>query len=153
MLCKIKKVMAKILCGSSRRTKYLFRSEEKANRFIQYNASAIEEENGYAPIRSYYCKTCGGWHVTSKQQLPEGNLVSQYRTNKSFSRNSYSTLQQKIRDSFDYNFVSLEKAAIDLIDCLLSAETYEEKEIDLKRKYEYCRHYSGKDSQMGKVKN
>lgn len=27
----------------------------------------IEEENGKAPVRSYYCRLCCGWHVTSSQ--------------------------------------------------------------------------------------
>jgi len=30
-----------------------------------YNAEAIKSESGFAPIRSYYCKACGGWHLTS----------------------------------------------------------------------------------------
>ena len=44
----------------------VFESQAKADNFIRYNKEEIEEENGRAPVRSYYCKLCGGWHVTSK---------------------------------------------------------------------------------------
>lgn len=151
--CKQKNdIMTKILCGSSKRTKHLFETEEKANRFIEYNAASIENVNGYAPIRCYYCNTCGGWHVTSQQQLPDGKLVSQYRTNKNFSRSSFSTLQQKIKDSFEFHFISLEIAAVELIDNLLSFKSFEDKELELKNLFGLCRHFNGKDSQMEKVK-
>ena len=43
----------------------LFESQAKADNFILYNKEEIEEENGKAPVRSYYCRLCGGWHVTS----------------------------------------------------------------------------------------
>ena len=45
----------------------LFESQAKADNFILYNKEEIEEENGKAPVRSYYCRLCGGWHVTSSQ--------------------------------------------------------------------------------------
>lgn len=44
----------------------VFESQAKADNFIRYNREDIEEENGRAPVRSYYCKLCAGWHVTSK---------------------------------------------------------------------------------------
>ena len=43
----------------------LFESQAKADNFILYNKEEIEEENGKAPVRSYYCRLRGGWHVTS----------------------------------------------------------------------------------------
>ena len=55
----------KIFCLSCRRPKMLFESQAKADNFILYNKEEIEEENGKAPVRSYYCRLCGGWHVTS----------------------------------------------------------------------------------------
>ena len=55
----------KIFCVSCRRPKMLFESQAKADNFILYNKEEIEEENGKAPVRNYYCRLCGGWHVTS----------------------------------------------------------------------------------------
>ena len=52
---------------SCRKPKMLFESQAKADNFILYNKEEIEEENGKAPVRSYYCRLCGGWHVTSSQ--------------------------------------------------------------------------------------
>ena len=55
----------KIFCVACKRPKMLFESQAKADNFILYNKEEIEEENGKAPVRSYYCRLCGGWHVTS----------------------------------------------------------------------------------------
>ena len=49
-------------CG---RPKMLFETKAKADNFIKFNSSEIMEESGKAPIRSYYCEICGGYHVTS----------------------------------------------------------------------------------------
>ena len=43
----------------------LFETQAKADNFILYNKEEIGEENGKTPIRSYYCRICGGYHVTS----------------------------------------------------------------------------------------
>lgn len=43
----------------------LFETKAKAYNFIKFNSSEIMEESGKAPIRSYYCEICGGYHVTS----------------------------------------------------------------------------------------
>ncbi len=53
-------------CASINRVKMLFETKEKADNFINFNAVEIAENNSYAPIRSYYCPSCGGWHVTHK---------------------------------------------------------------------------------------
>ena len=57
----------KIFCVSCKRPKMLFESQAKADNFILYNKEEIEEENCKAPVRSYYCRLCGGWHVTSDE--------------------------------------------------------------------------------------
>jgi len=44
----------------------LFESEKKANTFIKFNSEEIEENSGYSPLRSYFCISCSGWHVSSK---------------------------------------------------------------------------------------
>jgi predicted acetyltransferase len=43
----------------------LFESEKAANTFMKFNSEEIAELNGHAPIRSYFCIACNGWHVTS----------------------------------------------------------------------------------------
>ena len=53
-------------CLESRKRKILFDTEKKANTFMKFNAEDIEKQSGYRPIRSYFCISCGGYHVTSK---------------------------------------------------------------------------------------
>lgn len=55
----------RIYCREFGRIKMLFPSERKAMNFIRFNADAIIEETGKAPVRCYYCNLCAGWHVTS----------------------------------------------------------------------------------------
>lgn len=54
-----------VYCAATRRKKMIFETKAKADNFILYNKDEIEEENGKAPVRSYYCRICGGYHVTS----------------------------------------------------------------------------------------
>lgn len=54
-----------IFCMACGRPKMLFETKAKADNFIKFNSSEIMEESGKAPIRSYYCEICGGYHVTS----------------------------------------------------------------------------------------
>lgn len=35
---------------------------------MKFNNEDIRAESGYSPNRSYYCISCGGWHVTSKEE-------------------------------------------------------------------------------------
>lgn len=57
-------------CHECNGHKQQFDTEEKAMLHIRFNSDTILRENGYAPIRSYYCKSCCCWHITSKEQLP-----------------------------------------------------------------------------------
>lgn len=59
----------RIYCLSCRRPKMLFESEAKANNFIKFNRADILKESHRAPVRSYYCNLCGGYHVTSNASL------------------------------------------------------------------------------------
>ena len=52
-------------CVAYGRPKMLFETKTKADNFIKFNSSEMKEESGKAPIRSYYCEICGGYHVTS----------------------------------------------------------------------------------------
>lgn len=54
-----------IFCVACGRPKMLFETKAKADNFIKFNSSEMMEESGKAPIRSYYCEICGGYHVTS----------------------------------------------------------------------------------------
>lgn len=36
--------------------------------FIRFNAEDIKNEYGYAPVRAYFCISCGCYHLTSKEQ-------------------------------------------------------------------------------------
>ena len=61
----MKPIKNQIFCVACGRPKMLFETKAKADNFIKFNSSEIMEESGKAPIRSYYCEICGGYHVTS----------------------------------------------------------------------------------------
>ena len=60
----------RIYCRECGRSKLLFETEQKALRFIKFNADEIEAETGRKPERDYYCVCCGGWHTTSMKNKP-----------------------------------------------------------------------------------
>ena len=64
-----------IFCYGCQRTKMLFETKAKADNFIRYNSEGIQEENGKAPVRSYYCGICGGYHVTSNPSATDGEKM------------------------------------------------------------------------------
>ena len=64
-----------IYCYGCQRTKMLLETKAKADNFIRYNSEGIQEENGKAPVRSYYCGICGGYHVTSNPSATEGERL------------------------------------------------------------------------------
>lgn len=53
----------------------LFGEQSEADYFIKYNHGGILEENGKAPVRSYYCELCCGYHVTSNPSKEEGEKL------------------------------------------------------------------------------
>jgi len=65
----------RIYCYAAKKAKMLFESESKADNFIKYNGDEILEETGKAPVRSYYCKICGGFHVTSNPSTDSGEFL------------------------------------------------------------------------------
>ena len=67
----------RVYCYGSQRSKMLFESKAKADNFIAYNSEGILEENGKAPVRSYYCELCGGYHVTSNPSTVVGERLNQ----------------------------------------------------------------------------
>ena len=66
-----KKPKNRVFCADALRQKMVFETKEKAERFMQYNNDKLEELNGKAPIRTYFCHCCGGWHLTSKENRYE----------------------------------------------------------------------------------
>ena len=58
-----------VYCCVCQKPKMLFETKQKADNFIKYNSKEILEENGKAPIRSYHCMMCGGFHLTSNPSL------------------------------------------------------------------------------------
>ena len=58
----------KVFCVAVQRFKMLFENEKKAENFMKFNNEQIEIESGYSPKRSYFCTSCGGWHLTSMHQ-------------------------------------------------------------------------------------
>ena len=61
----MKPIKNQIFCVTCGRPKMLFETKAKADNFIKFKSSEMMEESGKAPIRSYYCEICGGYHVTS----------------------------------------------------------------------------------------
>lgn len=61
----------RVFCKDCGRLKMLFESEKKADTFIKFNSTEIEEESGFKPERSYYCVYCAGWHTTSQKDYIE----------------------------------------------------------------------------------
>lgn len=55
-------------CPACGKTKMLFQSEKEAQTFLRYNQEEIEECNGKAPVRAYYCDMCLGWHLSSQRR-------------------------------------------------------------------------------------
>lgn len=53
----------------------LFEEKSEADNFIKYNRCGILEEKGKAPVRSYYCELCCGYHVTSNPSTEEGEKM------------------------------------------------------------------------------
>lgn len=64
-----------VYCLQSQKAKKQFATREEADLYIRYNHEKILMENGYGPIRSYFCDTCNCYHTTSK----EVNIETHYR--------------------------------------------------------------------------
>lgn len=71
----IKPSKSMVNCYACKRRKMLFGEQSEADNFIKYNQGGILEENGKAPVRSYYCELCCGYHVTSNPSKEEGEKL------------------------------------------------------------------------------
>lgn len=65
----------RFFCMGCRRPKILFDTKEKADAFIRYNSEEILASSGKAPVRSYYCSFCCGYHVTSNPSRVKGESL------------------------------------------------------------------------------
>ena len=80
----------RMFCLECKRPKMLFESKGKALNFIKFNSDEIKNANGIAPTRVYYCKSCAGWHVTSRTQP-----VSERKQIKNWIGKAYRLLGEK----------------------------------------------------------
>lgn len=54
----------RVMCPECFRAKMLFETQKQADNFIKWNGEDIDTHGG--ELRSYYCPSCGGYHITSK---------------------------------------------------------------------------------------
>ena len=114
-------------CTLSRRFKQLYSSYDKAMAFINKFSDIIAEENGYAPVRPYYCFACDGYHVTSQaytkkqhqQLLAQGIVVEEPQHRNRYKHKTYSDMADKTarsysKDSFAQVELDLSKVTLHL---------------------------------------
>lgn len=58
----------RVYCAAAKKQKLQFATKKAADAFIALCSDAIIERHGYAPVRSYWCKACKCFHVTSQQK-------------------------------------------------------------------------------------
>lgn len=91
----MKPVKNRYFCEECGHTKMLFSSCKEAKRFLHFNADEIEIETGKRPVRAYYCKSCEGWHVTSRtNSFSMNDLVRRFGNEK--GRKMYDTVKNTI---------------------------------------------------------
>ena len=117
-----------VFCIGCQRPKMLFESQSKADNFMKYNSDAILEENGKAPVRSYYCEFCCGYHVTSDPSPTHGQklnkrdkslqdkLVNNFKKNEEFLK-----LQESIRKRLEASKRMIKMGKVEEAEDLLDA--------------------------------
>ena len=101
-----------IYCHGCRKPKMFFAEQNNADNFIKFNAEDILEETGKAPVRSYYCYFCCGWHVTSNPSTEKAERIDKIE-------------QRKINELFDAkkSKEEIEKINATISDKLLTVES------------------------------
>lgn len=61
-------VLNRVYCVAAKKQKLQFATEKAADAFIALCRDTILEQHGYAPVRSYECKACNCYHVSSQQK-------------------------------------------------------------------------------------
>lgn len=60
----MKPIKNRFFCHECKKVKMLFETEAQAENYLRFNAKEFAGKR-HVPVRSYYCNTCMGWHVTS----------------------------------------------------------------------------------------
>ena len=140
-----------VYCYACKKRKMLFEEKAEADNFIKYNRSGILEEKGKAPVRSYYCELCCGYHVTSNPSKEEGerldcrdsqliqNLTSFTQTREKFKELGH-VLGVKIQESKDQIFIGSYQEIINLYKELEPYRTLLEK-LPLEEKSRFATHF------------
>jgi len=56
-------------CIACKRSKLLFETQDEADNFILDFKNKMKDKKVNAPVRSYYCRICGGYHLTSNPSV------------------------------------------------------------------------------------
>lgn len=78
-----------------------FATKQEADRFMEYNAKEILEESGHSPVRSYYCKACNCWHITSNPlcyDVPQRNEHRMQRDERYIEKTAKAAIRQNIKE-------------------------------------------------------
>lgn len=118
----------RIYCIGCMRHKMLFEEKKKADNFIRFNQDIILEETGKAPVRSYYCIFCSGWHVTSNPFIEQGEKKDKRDLEMIECTNSMNNDISKFKDIISKKIDDIKKAIYS------SEDNY-----DIYKEYEYCR--------------
>jgi len=129
----------RFFCKDSGKLKLLFESEKKAGLFIKFNSEEIESESGYSPIRTYFCISCNGWHVTSKSEIADTKskteqvLESYYeeKNRKAFAREQKIAIEEELLAKIDnkINEIEITQRSGELKDCIAQIDSvYEDLE-------------------------
>lgn len=133
----------------------LFEEKSEADNFIKYNHGGILEENGKAPVRSYYCELCCGYHVTSNPSVIDGErqnrqdsqllqeLVSITQTMDKFKELGHE-LANRIQGCKDQMFIGSFQEIHDLHEELLPYRALLEK-LPLETKARFATHFRRAD--------
>ncbi len=102
----------RMYCVACQRPKMHFESKKKADNFIKFNAAEMISNGLKAPVRSYYCRLCGVWHVTSNPSASAGERLD--RRDKGIAQRidqevvyeaEFKTRMKRLNEKWDdYNF-------------------------------------------------
>jgi len=140
-----------VYCYACKKRKMLFEEKSEADNFIKYNQGGILEENGKAPVRSYFCELCCGYHVTSNPSIEDGErldrqdaqlvqkLASITKTMDKFKELGH-VLGNRIQESKDQMFIGSFQEIHDLHKELLPYRAILEK-LPLEGKVRFATHF------------
>lgn len=99
----MKPIKNRVFCIDSGRQKQLFGTEKEAQNFIKFNSEEMMETEERAPVRSYFCSSCAGWHVTSSPVAFEGptkteRIIENIKVAKEARREVHKEYDKKIRE-------------------------------------------------------